>query len=262
MIHAHNHTNHIHGNKECFNHELLIEMFCCTLLSALLIFLVLSNRYLSFVTPKMRPYILFTSIVLFIWALYDLYNIFTVKHENHYSHCLILIIPMILIILALFFGNTENVSKEFISNSSNSNISCSDGVTLHGYDKNEKSIIISDEEYYPWLVEIFNNPKKYLGYKIKLKACVLKDEDCLSENQFILSRQLMTCCVADLVNVGFVGNYDYTESLKENSWITVDGILVMGKYEGKDEIQIDIKNVSPAKAPKETYIYPHNNCNH
>lgn len=258
MIHTHNH----HNNKESFNLELLTEMFCCSLLSALLIFIVLSNSYLSFVTPKMRPYLIFTAIVLFIWALYDLYNIFTVKHENHYSHCLIIIIPMILIMLAIFFGNTEDVSKDFVSTSNNSNISSSDGVILHGYDKNEKSIIISDEEYYPWLVEIFNNPKKYIGYSIKLKACILKDEECLSKNQFILSRQLMTCCVADLVNVGFIGNYADTKSLKENSWVTVDGILIIGKYEGKNEIQIDVKNISPSKAPKETFLYPHHDSNH
>lgn len=126
----------------------------------------------------------------------------------------------------------------------------------YGLKTENNMITIGDDEFYPWLAEIYTNMEKYDGYKIKVKGFVFKDAETMKANEFVPARLLMSCCVADLVPCGIICEYDKAPELKEDTWITVEGIIRISEYEGQPEPQIMVTKISPAEKPEQEYIYP------
>jgi len=119
------------------------------------------------------------------------------------------------------------------------------------------SIDVTDEMFYPWISEINKNLKRYENINIKIKGFIFKDPSNLSANEFVISRLLMYCCYADLTPCGLVCEYDKSSSLKKGKWVTVTGVIHIGKYDGQDEPQITVTDITPAKKPKYEYVYPY-----
>ncbi|CAM5231630.1 hypothetical protein LSPH24S_03564 [Lysinibacillus sphaericus] len=74
--------------------------------------------------------------------------------------------------------------------------------------------------------DINNNLSLYQGKKIRLSGFVLKETDLL-ENQFVISRFLITHCVADASIIGFLTEMPEAASLQEDSWIEAEGTIDM-----------------------------------
>ena len=47
-----------------FNPQALLESLCCGFFAGLLAYLVRSEKYLSYVTPRMKPYLYFSAVVM------------------------------------------------------------------------------------------------------------------------------------------------------------------------------------------------------
>lgn len=132
------------------------------------------------------------------------------------------------------------------------------GLKLHGYDDSTKSIIISDEEFYNWTVEIFSYPNDFIGYEINYKGQVmLPPEEFFEADKISIVRQLMTCCVADLVPIGFICQSDNIDTLEQDTWISVTGKLFMGEFNNEKDIQINITNIEYIDPLEEPYVYPY-----
>lgn len=81
------------------NFQALLEFLCCFFFGALILYLVLSQKYLFYVTPRMKPYLYFTAIIMFLWGLSSLPKLLTFKYKIRSSHCFVLAIPALLIML-------------------------------------------------------------------------------------------------------------------------------------------------------------------
>jgi putative membrane protein len=128
-------------------------------------------------------------------------------------------------------------------------------VVLSGLDTSAKAVTISDEEFYPWLEEMFVNPDKYAGYTVKMTGFILKDPELLLPDEFVPARLMMSCCVADLLPYGMICKYEKTEELQNGSWVTVEGIIHITAENGYREPQVRITSITPT-AVVEGYIYP------
>lgn len=126
----------------------------------------------------------------------------------------------------------------------------------YGLKTENNMIAVGDDEFYPWLAEIYTNMEKYEGYKIKVKGFVFRDAETMKANEFVPARLLMSCCVADLVPCGIICEYDKASELKEDTWVTVEGVIRISEYEGQPEPQITVTKISPAEKPDPEYIYP------
>jgi putative membrane protein len=317
-----------------FNPQAFIEFLCYIIFSLVILHLVISGEYLSYVTPRMKPYLIFTSIAMAVWACIELRRLFNPQHKLRAAHCFVLVLPVLLMILphkpisaselssgyvnmntlnniasknsnskltSQILSTTPTISPLEDSSSANENTDFADNqssninhstpvteeelsdsflngkssnksdasatdeqnilqddelaLTLSGFDKINKKITISDAEFYPWLNEIFTNMNKFDGYQITIKGFVFKDDPELKNNEFVASRLLMSCCAADLVPCGIVCQYDQISELEADAWITVEGVMHIGKYLGNDEPQITVKNISVAEKPDDEYIY-------
>lgn len=129
------------------------------------------------------------------------------------------------------------------------------GNDLVGLDVKNKKITVEDDYFYPWIAEIYTNLDQYEGYQIAVTGFVFKDPGTMKSNEFSPARLMMSCCVADLMPVGFVCRYDNASGLEADSWVTVEGTIFKGEYMGEAEPQISVKKVSPAEEV-EGYVYP------
>ena len=64
-----------------------------------MLYLVRSGRYLSYVTPKLAPYLCFSAAVMVVWALSSLGRVFRIQYRKHIAHCFVLAIPLLLLLL-------------------------------------------------------------------------------------------------------------------------------------------------------------------
>lgn len=79
--------------------QALVECICYLLFAFALLYLVFSGQYLQYVTPRMKPYLLFAAVVLLVWARTAIENLYVVWHRRHCLHCFVLMFPLLMLIL-------------------------------------------------------------------------------------------------------------------------------------------------------------------
>lgn len=256
--------------------------------SLIIFYLLYTKKYLNFVTPKSFKYLIFMEIIIVLFFIMELKSIFDITRNINPLSSLSIIIPLLLFIYPDIGIDTEHLNTKYsieninINNKNNTNkiyqgetmtftISEENAPTLTeanmsnsffekkqltGLDDINKTISISDNEFYDWITTIFANQNKYLGYTITVNGLVFKDNTYMKENQFVPARLLMTCCIADTAPAGLIANYNDTNKLNNGDWVKVTGKLIQGDYNGQKGLIIDVNNISEGNKPEQEYIYP------
>lgn len=289
---------------KAFNTQVFLEISCNIVFALIIIYLLKSGNYLYYVTPRMEPYLIFTSIVSLIWAVTGIRRLFKPQHLIRSAHCFVLMIPVLLLLLPHSALGINDVSTGYAgagaymknpasgnssmqseyssgqySNFTNDPVDYSGSTTYpstqedysysydtapspydrdakSGLDEENKKINIINDEFYPWITEIYANIDRYEGYEITMTGFVFKDQEYFNEDEFVPARLAMVCCAADLAPVGILCLYDNLSELESGQWITVTGILHKGQYNGQDEPQITVTDISPAEEVL-GYIFPY-----
>lgn len=339
--------------KKKVNFQVVVEIASLLTFILTMVYLLISDTYLNYVTPRIKPYIIFAIIIMSLWTIFSVRNIFNFSYRKNIMHCLILVVPIMVIMCfphgtvtsvnstggnillkgTVTSGNNKkpvNQSENLIAETTETEVTTStdnsqsdteekkitnsdeiisdvippisntpvvtevtgaipssddidssqndtsqdeaeqpddndtytaqdsygQDMILHGIDKANKTLVIDDNEYLPWLNTVFGNIDEFVGYKITVTGAVYRNNDYFASDEFVPARLVMTCCVADLVPCGFVCKYDGTADLPIDSWITVTGTVFKGSYDGNEEPQlkdITIKDAQPIKG----YIYPY-----
>jgi putative membrane protein len=119
----------------------------------------------------------------------------------------------------------------------------------------KNTIEMNDDVYAAYYDEIGMDVSKYKGKKIKLKGFVYKEKE-LSQNHLVLSRFLITHCVADASIIGFLSELSEAPSLDNDTWIEAEGVLDVTTYNGTELPLIKITNWKKINEPEIPYLYP------
>lgn len=82
-----------------FNPQIFLEILCYFTFAALVLYLLGSGKYLSYITPRMKPYLIFSAAVMGIWGLATAGRLFRPQYKVRSMHCFVLAIPVLLILL-------------------------------------------------------------------------------------------------------------------------------------------------------------------
>ncbi|WP_101698065.1 TIGR03943 family putative permease subunit [Clostridium minihomine] len=254
--------------KRIWNPQALLESACCLTFAVILGYLVISGGYQQYVTPKMVPYFYFTIAVMVIWAMNGLFYRSRSRQKVRAAHCLTLAIPILLLLLPHAPVTYSSLSSGYLGGDSiTGNPSSSSaqqipgkkepayGSELSGLDEANKTITVTDSEFYLWITKLYESPDQYEGYQIKMTGSVFRDSSQMQQNEFVPARLMMTCCVSDLTPVGLLCQYDGTAQLKTDSWVTVEGTVFYADYEGIKEPRISVSSITPAQEVP-GYLYP------
>ncbi|MEA4927676.1 MAG: TIGR03943 family protein [Candidatus Limiplasma sp.] len=249
--------------RRAVNPVKLAEGLSAMLLALCLLWLALTRAYLHFVTPRTLPYLYFAAAALLAVGALDLARLFEVVHVRRYTPLLALLIPLLLLAgsitqqqlwsLPLFpAAETEpSATGEAYAMQAQGY----EGRILHGYDPATQTLNIPQEETFFWLTEIYSNPTPFLHTNVHTMGKVLKNPKFFTSDCFSPSRELMTCCVADLYTIGFKCQFDSAQALSEGDWVSVTGPLEMVDVNGQQELRLLAQSVEPCEPPADPYVY-------
>jgi putative membrane protein len=252
------------------NPQVCLECVCCAGFAALMLYLARSGKYLSYVTPRMEPYLYFTALVMLLWAGANALRLFRREGRVRVAHCLVPAVPILLLLLPHSPLSAADLSYDYAGGGAFAGASAefpaqgaaglNPAAGAPGLDTGVSAdapalIEVEADAFYAWLNELYVNLDSYVGCRISVTGFVFKDEETLGADEFVPARLGMTCCVADLIPYGFVCKYDRADELESDTWVRVEGIVQKGLYEGLAEPQIAVTSVEPAAAV-EGYIYP------
>ncbi|MDR0433677.1 MAG: TIGR03943 family protein [Gracilibacteraceae bacterium] len=255
------------------NQRILLETLSSAAFALLMLYLLRSGEYLNYVTPRLRPYLYFTVAVTLIWTVAGFLRLGRPQRRQRVGHCFVLVAPILLFLLPhtplapadvswtyaggapLAASSPAGGATQSLDVISGGGVYTAPAAALPGADETNHIIVVDNDSFYPWLNEIYGNMDKYAGWQIYLTGFVLKDPEVFLENEFMTARLGMTCCAADLVPYGLICQYSGVAALTPDSWVTVEGIIQAGEYNGWPEPQIIVTGITDAQeAPG--YIYP------
>ena len=96
------------------------------------------------------------------------------------------------------------------------------------FDLSKDVIEIADEDYGIWYVDSMDNPEKYKGKIIKMKAVVYRPKGFLREN-FVPGRFAMTCCADDVQYIGYKCKCDKVAAKQLEAFKDRDFVMLTAK---------------------------------
>lgn len=118
-----------------------------------------------------------------------------------------------------------------------------------------ETIQMTEDMFSTYYGEINKQPEAYVGKRIKMSGFVFK-EDGLASNQLVISRFLITHCIADASIIGFLSEIEGADTLEEDTWIEIEGVLDVSTYSGYELPIIKVTSLNVIGEPSEPYIYP------
>lgn len=226
-------------------------------------YLLSTNKITLFVHPKLAKYSAFSLIIFGELTIFQLFKVFSVKTRIKFKKGYIFFILVLIIGIFIAPGglNSEIGDKKGISLVSSHSIE-NIGKHIHTKDEviNSNMIIFNEKNYVHYLEDLSENIDKHIGKKIIIGGYVTKGNK-LNKDEFILTRLLINCCVADSQVLGVLCRDSSNIALDKDTWIRVEGIVSF--KENKDENNkitgklplIVIEKVTRINKPGNPYIY-------
>lgn len=121
--------------------------------------------------------------------------------------------------------------------------------------ENKDVINITSKNYTNILKSVHDDINTYVGKKIKFSGFVYRVYD-LDKEQFILGRNMIISSDFQSVVVGFLCHYKDSLSLKDSSWIEIEGKITKGTYHNSEMPILEIKYIKEVDKPNDEYVYP------
>ena len=77
----------------------------------------------------------------------------------------------------------------------------------------------------------------------------------LTENQFVLARDMVVTSDFQTIVVGFLCTSDKAKDFKDGTWVNISGKITKGYYHGDIPI-IEIDNINAVDKPEDSNVYP------
>lgn len=100
-----------------------------------------------------------------------------------------------------------------------------------------------------------NAAQEFAGQPVDVIGFVYHDER-LADDEVLISRFIVSCCVADANVVTMVVRWPAAATLENDAWVQVQGVLQPGAFNGAPLPVIAAQNVTPVAMPNQPYLYP------
>lgn len=241
------------------NKRELIDLIILFFITSIFYYLIIGDNIEIFLNPRMNKYIIFAFIIFVALTINQFFNAFTINTFRAVRRGALVFLVLILAFISLIYRNdlkkelvNEEINKEISYEEDNFNEIYKITERLNSENKEDKNtIVLNSDNYTRIFPNIMENPNEFKSKKIKTEGLVYKSKE-INNNEFTIAREVMSCCVADVQIVGLMCEYDNSVDLKENEWVSVEGVMAV-----KDNKPvINVKEVIKLEKPKNSYIYP------
>ncbi|MGG7160076.1 TIGR03943 family putative permease subunit [Clostridium baratii] len=241
------------------NKRELIDLIILFFITSIFYYLIIGDNIEIFLNPRMNKYIIFAFIIFLALTINQFFNAFTINTFRAVRKGALVFLVLILAFISLIYRNylkkelvNEEINKEISYEEDNFNEIYKITERLNSENKEDKNtIVLNSDSYTKVFPNIMESPNEFKGKKIKTEGLIYKPKE-INNNEFTIAREVMSCCVADVQIVGLMCEYDNSVDLKENEWVSVEGVIDV-----KDNKPvINVKEVIKLEKPKNSYIYP------
>lgn len=222
-------------------------------------YILYAGKLSMFIHPKMHKNIIYTILALSLITVFQFTKVFAIKRNEPLKMGYLLFIIFLLggIVVSYSGGLNSGVAKnrEISLSSSNLNNKNSKDFKVNG-DK----IMLKEENYVDTILSINSNLEKFKGKHIVMEGFVYRDNN-LKENHFITGRFTVACCAADAQVIGMICSWGKTNTLSNDIWVRVEGVIDSGIYYNSTSKTTEIKpiiminKVEEISKPETPYIY-------
>jgi uncharacterized repeat protein (TIGR03943 family) len=97
--------------------------------------------------------------------------------------------------------------------------------------------------------------QEFTGQAAQVTGFVYRDER-FAPDQFMVTRFIVSCCVADANVAGLVVHWPAAADLPVDQWVEVAGVLKPGALGGETLPVLSARSVTPVDVPQQPYLYP------
>lgn len=121
----------------------------------------------------------------------------------------------------------------------------------------ELTIVPSERNILDWVrvMNVISDPAELKGQEADVVGFVYRDPR-FADDQFMVGRFTLTCCVADALAIGIVVQTDETVSLDDDTWVRVRGTFVEGSLAGQEMPVLFASSIERVQVPDQPYLYP------
>ncbi|MBK8046096.1 MAG: TIGR03943 family protein [Anaerolineales bacterium] len=100
-----------------------------------------------------------------------------------------------------------------------------------------------------------NASEEFAGQDARVEGFVFRD-DRFGEDQFMVTRFVVSCCVADANVAGLVVEWPDAATLPADQWVEVTGRFEAGALAGETLPVLHAQSIKPVDVPEQPYLYP------
>lgn len=100
-----------------------------------------------------------------------------------------------------------------------------------------------------------NAAQEFAGQPVDVIGFVYHDER-LADDEVLISRFIVSCCVADANVVTMVVRWPAAATLENDAWVQVQGVLQPGDFNGAPLPVVAAQSVTTVAMPDQPYLYP------
>lgn len=178
------------------------------------------------------------------------------EHDHHHEHShtstgmWIMLIPLA---IGILIPARPLDSSAFDSKGLNNNapiVSADSSVRLFETESEERNIL-------DWL-KLFNyndDVNQFIGQTASVIGFVYFDE-ALGENQFYVSRFVVSCCAADGFAIAIPVKWNNLSTLEQDSWVQVKGTIETVVIDERNIPLLVAESIQPVPIPEQPYLFP------
>ncbi|MBK8032118.1 MAG: TIGR03943 family protein [Chloroflexi bacterium] len=251
---------HLHDHDHDHRREQIAEIVKTGLLIGLGLYFVvniISGNLTNYINVRFS-WLSYVAAVLFLligaFSALGLLNARRAEHDHHHDHdhdhSAISWGTLIVVAVPLVLG-TLIPSRPLGAESVDGNVS----ITASSVDNMVLSIEPSKRNVLDWL-RVFNATDDYAtlsGQPADVIGFVYL-EPTFGENQFMVARFTVSCCVADASAIGIP--VQWPEAVEQGQWVRVTGVMETGDFRGDAAPILHAQAVEVVEQPEHPYLYP------
>jgi putative membrane protein len=129
-------------------------------------------------------------------------------------------------------------------------------VSLSSAGSKSLTIVASERNVLDWARAIASSPEpsEFDGEEANVVGFVFRDSR-FAENQFMVTRFTLSCCVADALAVGLVVNFEGGDDFALDTWVRIEGTFEETEFDGSIIPILYAESVTPVEQPAQPYLY-------
>lgn len=118
------------------------------------------------------------------------------------------------------------------------------------------TIVPSERNVLDWARAIASTtePEQFYGQEAEVIGFVYRDSR-FADNQFMVARFTLTCCVADALAVGIVVQTEDAQAFEVDTWVEISGVFQETDFDGALMPAIFATEIAPTDQPEQPYLY-------